>query len=72
VLLVFLVATSILPLAAELVQTDPPGYTGDNSDWWSYTRIPEADDEAISQKRELQLQIFRFSDSRSTLNIRQS
>jgi len=52
VLWVFMVAASILPLAAATVQTGPPGYTSDNSDWWSYTRRPEADDEAISQKRE--------------------
>jgi hypothetical protein len=52
VLWVFIVAASILPLAAETVQTGP-GYTSDNSDWWSYTRRPEVDDEAISQKREV-------------------
>ena len=43
---VFVVAASILPLAAASVQTGPPGYTSDNSDWWSYTRRPEPDDEA--------------------------
>jgi hypothetical protein len=57
---VFLVAASNLPLAAELVQTGPPGYTSDNSDWWSYTRRPEADDEAISQKRELPASNFQI------------
>jgi hypothetical protein len=56
----FLVAASNLPLAAELVQTGPPGYTSDNSDWWSYTRRPEADDEAISQKRELPASNFQI------------
>jgi hypothetical protein len=60
VLWVFLVAASILPVAAELVQTGPPGYTSDNSDWWSYTRRPEADDEAISQKRELPASNFQI------------
>ena len=50
---VFIVAAIILPLAAEIHQTGPAGYRSDNSDWWSYTRRPETDDEAISQKREL-------------------
>jgi hypothetical protein len=60
VLWVFVVAASILPLAAASVQTGPPGYTSDNSDWWSYTRRPEPDDEAISQKREVPAANFQI------------
>ena len=43
---------SCLPLASSTAQVGQPCYTSDNSDWWSYTRRPEADDEAVSQKRE--------------------
>jgi len=57
---VFIFAANSLPLAAETAQTGPPGYTSDNSDWWSYTRRPEADDEAISQKRELPASNFQI------------
>ena len=57
---VFLVAASILPLAAETVQTGPPGYISDNSDWWSYTRRPDADDETIGQKREVRASNFQI------------
>jgi hypothetical protein len=49
---IFIVAANILPLLAGTLQTVPPGYTRDNSDWWSYTRRPEADDKTVSQKRE--------------------
>ena len=49
---VFVVAVTLLPLAAATAQGGPPGYRSDNSDWWSYTRRPDADD-GISQKREL-------------------
>ncbi len=50
VLWVFIVATSILPLAA---QTSRPGYTSDNSDWWSLTRTFEAEDEVIPMEGDL-------------------
>ena len=60
VLWLFVVAASILPLAAASVQTGPPGYRSDNSDWWSYTGRPEPDDEAISQKREVPASNFQI------------
>src|SRR6267154_2910383 len=43
---------SCLTLVSSIAQIGPPGYTSDNSDWWSYTRRPEAEDEGVSQKRE--------------------
>lgn len=57
---IFIVAANILPVVAENPQTVPPGYTRDNSDWWSYTGRPEADDETISQKRELPASNFQI------------
>lgn len=57
---ILIVAASIFPLAAEIVQTGPPGCTADNSDWWSYTRRAEADDETISQKRQLPASNFQI------------
>jgi hypothetical protein len=59
-LTLFIVAANILPLVAGALQTVPPGYTRDNSDWWSYTGRPEADDETISQKRELPASNFQI------------
>ncbi len=63
----FPVATNIVPLAAGTVQTVPPGYTRDNSDWWSLTRTFGTDDEVISQEGDLQNHISRFSDLSSTM-----
>jgi hypothetical protein len=57
---IFIAAANILPLVAASLQTVPPGYTRDNSDWWSYTGRPEADDETISQKRELPASNFQI------------
>lgn len=57
---IFILAASILPVVAENPQTVPPSYTRDNSDWWSYTGRPEADDETTSQKRELPASNFQI------------
>ena len=60
---IFIVATNIVSLGAANVQTVPPGYTRDNSDWWSFTRTYGAEDEVIPQEGELQDSNFKFSDS---------
>jgi hypothetical protein len=57
VLWVFTVATNLVPLAAATVQTVPPGYTRDNSDWWSLTRT---DDEVVPQEGDLQDSNFQI------------
>jgi len=41
-----------LLLAAAGAQNWPPGYTRDNSDWWSYTGRPESDEKIPEQNRE--------------------
>jgi hypothetical protein len=57
VLWVFTVATDVVPLAAETVQAVPPGYTRDNSDWWSLTR---SDDEVVPREGDLQDSNFQI------------
>ena len=47
----FIVAVTLFPPAATSAQTVTPGYTSDNSDWWSYTRRSDVD-EGKSQNRE--------------------
>ena len=53
----FTVATNLVPLVATTVQTVPPGYTRDNSDWWSLTRT---DDEVVPQEGDMQDSNFQF------------
>jgi hypothetical protein len=55
-----LLISACIPLAAAGTQADSPGYTSDNSDWWSYTRIPDADEESISQHREPPASTFQI------------
>jgi len=52
-----MVAANILSLAAATVQTVPPGYTCNNSDWWSLTRT---DDEVVPQEGDLQDSNFQI------------
>ena len=56
-LTIFMVAANILSLAAATVQTVPPGYTCNNSDWWSLTRT---DDEVVPQEGDLQDSNFQI------------
>jgi hypothetical protein len=46
------IAVSLLPVPRAAAQSGSPGYTRDNSDWWSSTRIPEFDDKLVVQNRE--------------------
>jgi len=55
-----LVIPPYVPLAAVATQTGSPSHTSDNSDWWSYTRRPDADDERISQHREPAASTFQI------------
>src|SRR5579859_1937279 len=57
---IFLVALNLLRTGVATTQSVPRGYTRDNSDWWSYTGRPEADDEAIIQNRELPVSNFQI------------
>jgi hypothetical protein len=57
---IFTVATNILPLDTAKVQTVPPGYTRDNSDWWSLARTFGNEDEVIPQEGELQDSNFQI------------
>jgi len=52
VLLPFVTVAALLPRATLIAQSGPTVYTSDNSDWWSYTRIPDGDDAAVMQDRE--------------------
>jgi hypothetical protein len=68
VLWAFTVATNIAPLAAATFQTVPPGYTRDNSDWWSLTRT---DDEVVPREGDLQdsnFQILGFKLNNETFD----
>lgn len=59
----FLVSAVVVGLlAAETAdpQSAPRGHTRDNSDWWSYTGRFEADDETISQHREVPASNFQI------------
>lgn len=48
----FVIAFGLLPVLATAAQNGSPGYTRDNSDWWSFTRTPDLDDKILVQKRE--------------------
>jgi hypothetical protein len=56
-LTISMVVANVLPLAAATVQTAPPRYTRDNSDWWSLTRT---DDEVVPQEGDLQDSNFQI------------
>jgi len=57
---IFTVATNIVSLGTSKVQNVPPGYTRDNSDWWSFTRTYGAHAELIPQEGDQQDSNFKI------------
>src|SRR5690349_11814582 len=56
---ILLIASS-LQIDAAPVQHNVDAYQRDNSDWWSYTRRPDSEDDGAFQKRELSAKHFKI------------
>ena len=56
----FVTAVSLLAGLAAAAQSGPPGYTSDNSDWWSHTRTLAFDEKSLVQNREPSVSNFQI------------
>ena len=56
----FIVTAGLFPAAAAVSQSVPSNYLSDNSDWWSYTRRADAEDEGLVQNREISVANFQI------------